>query len=50
MDAMDRQIDPAVRRRRLIRRIVFPAAALIVSLVMLVMHSEKEPTGGVLTF
>ena len=35
MDAMDRQIDPAIQRRRLIRRIAFPAAALVTTLVLI---------------
>ena len=35
MDAMDRQIDPAIQRRRKIKRIVYPAAALIVTLTLI---------------
>ena len=35
MDAMDRQIDPATQRRRKLKRLVFPAAALIVTLALI---------------
>jgi HlyD family secretion protein len=34
MDAMDRQIAPAIRRRRRLKRLIFPAAALTVALVL----------------
>lgn len=37
MDAMDRQIDPAVQRRRRIKRITFPFAAIVTTLILVVL-------------